>query len=107
MLQVTCGTQSHGRVMALDCSPCAAQCAAAACRLQRHRAAAVLLRTQVTFSPSGVDKPQQAMLMLTAADGSAAYVLAKVKAPAHTITVTAASIEKQLGKQVRRAAGQP
>lgn len=54
---------------------------------------------EVTFSPSGVDKPQQAMLMLTAADGSAAYVLAKVKAPAHTITVTAASIEKQLGKQ--------
>jgi hypothetical protein len=60
---------------------------------------------QLTFTPKvdgSAAKPQQAMLMLSANSGLAAYAVAKAKKDAsHTISVTQALVEKQIGKQVR------
>lgn len=64
---------------------------------------------QVTFTPlidGSAAKPQQAMLMLKAAKGPAAYAVAKVKKDgSHTISLTMAAVHKQVGKQVGGGVG--
>jgi len=58
---------------------------------------------ELTFTPKidgSAAKPQQAMLMLSAAGGLAAYAVGKPKKDgSHTISVTQALVEKQIGKQ--------
>ena len=64
------------------------------------------VHVQATFSVkkgSEAFKPQQVMLVLTSEEtGVAAYAIGKAKRDAYTITINAAAVEKQLGKQVRR-----